>query len=157
MEEARVRTLAARFPKEDLSVLQVSLALDRADVEITRRLATRFLPFGVTPMAMQTLVSILQADDAPLSYQQLGRELRVTKANISWALKRLEQDRLIVRRADPDDRRKVRAKLTKRGAAVLDSLVILARDTLEEIFADLDAGERAQLKDLLSRAADISG
>jgi DNA-binding MarR family transcriptional regulator len=79
--------------------------------------------------------------------------LRVTKANISWVLKRLERDRLISRRSDPNDRRKIRAKLSPRGAAVVNELVIVARDTLEERFADLTPAERGKLKELLSRIA----
>ena len=145
--------MQAAFPSEDLSILDVSLALDRADVEITRALTRRFMPYGVTPVGMQAMISIMLAKDAPLSYEQLGRELRVTKANISWVLKRLEADRLVSRRPDPDDRRKIRARLTQRGAAVVSELVVVARDTLEEIFAGLSPPERVQLKELLSRVA----
>jgi DNA-binding MarR family transcriptional regulator len=151
IEDQRIRSLQSVFPDEDLSVIDVSVALDRADVEITRALTRRFMPYGVTTVAMQAMISIRLSDDAPLSYEQLGQELRVTKANISWVLKRLEADRLITRRTDPNDRRKIRAKLTQRGAAVVDELVIVARDTLEEMFVGLKASERAQLKRLLSR------
>jgi DNA-binding MarR family transcriptional regulator len=99
------------------------------------------------------LISVYLAGPVALDYGTLSRDLRVTKANVSWVLAGLERQGLIKRRPDPSDGRKIRARVTAAGKAVLKELVPIARDCCEEALADLGDRERQQLKQLATRVA----
>lgn len=143
--------LREHFPDQGAEGLSLALALGRASVTVDRLLADRIKAFELTPVALQTLISVLIASDGPIHLSELGKELRVTKANVSWVLTRLEKQGLITRNTDPADGRRIRASLTKRGRETLEELVPLALETLDEAFAGLNARDRTQLKQITSR------
>jgi DNA-binding MarR family transcriptional regulator len=152
-EEHRIARLQQRFPEEDLRILDVAVALGRASVSVDRLLAERIKADGLTPVALQAMISVYLSDNGPLDFATVSDELRVTKANVSWVLNSLEQQGLIVRRPDPRDKRKIRARVTPKGRRMLQRLVPRARDCFEDAFAALSSDERDRLKQLVERVA----
>jgi DNA-binding MarR family transcriptional regulator len=68
-------------------------------------------------------------------------------------LDELEQQQLIERRRDPDDRRRHLVRLTPQGKRALDRLRTLAHQLEDDFLAALDGRERATLHTLLLRLA----
>jgi DNA-binding MarR family transcriptional regulator len=151
IDEQRIAALRERFPDVDFSDMDVALALGRASVALDRSLATQVRPHGLTPVALQMLISVYIADTGPLSLAELGDELRVTKANVSLVLAGLEKQKLIRRRSDPGDGRKIRAAVTKRGERLLAEVIPGAVDAIHMAFGELPKPDRARLKVLAQR------
>jgi DNA-binding MarR family transcriptional regulator len=60
-------------------------------------------------------LSVMVAEDQPLSLGELAQKLTCVRSNITQLVDRLEADGLVKRTDDPADRRGVRAELTKLG------------------------------------------
>lgn len=153
IDETRIETLQDRFPAVDFSGLDVALAVGRASVALDRSLSDILRTRGLTPVGLQTLISVFLADGGPLSLSDLGDELRVTRANVSLVLRSLEQHKLIRRRPDPGDGRKLRAVVTDRGQRVLADVIPEAVDALHAALAPLSEADRNRLKTLAQRVA----
>lgn len=146
LDTRRLAALKSHYPDEDLQAIDVTIAVGRAAVAIERRLAERIKEYELTPVALQALISVLVADGGPVNLKTLGDELRVTKANVSWVLGRLDEQRLITREVEPTDGRRIRVRLTRRGRSIVDELVPIARDAMEEALSDVSAKDRQQLR-----------
>jgi len=148
-DRLRMAALQRHFPAVDVDAIAVTVAIDRADVILHRKLTERIKDYDLTPVALQTLISVLIADGGPVSLASLGQEIRVTKANVSWVLGRLEDQRLVTREVEPTDGRRIRVHLTKRGRSLLEELVPIARDAMEEVLSGLSKRDRDELRRLL--------
>lgn len=151
VEQRRVALLRERFTDLDFEDLDAALAIQRASVALDRSLAERVKPYGLTPVALQALISVFLASDGPLRLSDLGNDLRVTKANVSLVLGTLEKQRLIRRSADPEDGRKIRASLTKKGERVLDDVMPEALEAIHAAMEQLSRRDRDKLKQLARR------
>jgi DNA-binding MarR family transcriptional regulator len=148
IEERRVTAMRERYPAVDFGDLEVALTIGRASVVLDRALAEVARPYGLTPVALQTLISVLLAGKGPLSLSGLGDELRVTKANVSLVLAGLEKQKLIRRHADPSDGRKIRATVTESGKKLLAEIIPLAAGAMTERLSALSADDRSTLQRL---------
>lgn len=103
------------------------------------------------------LLAALPPDGAgtgvPLS--SLGRNLLVTKANVTGMVDRLERLGLVRRVRDGADRRVVRANLTSRGAALLKRLAPDQRAWGRATYGAMGDGDLAALDEALRRHRDL--
>lgn len=148
IEERRVRALRERLPDVDFADLEVALTIGRASVVLDRALAEIARPYGLTPVALQTLISVFLAGTGPLSLTGLGAELRVTKANVSLVLAGLERQELIRRHADPSDGRKIRATVTETGSRLLAHIIPAAVGAMQQRLSALSPVDRSTLQRL---------
>ena len=88
------------------------------------------------------------AEGIPLS--EIGRNLVVTKANVTGLIDRLEREGL-VQRDSHSDRRITLAKLTEKGIVVLESALPRRQQLLSELLDCLTSEEKAHLIALLTR------
>ena len=147
----RVRALTTRFPDQDFEAIDVTVALGRAASVVERLLAERLKQYDLTPVALQVLISVLLADSGPLDLTTLGRQVRVTKANVSLVLQGLENRGLVERATEPTDGRRIRVCLTARGQGLLDELVPLARSRMDAALSPLSKRDRKELRRILRR------
>jgi len=150
-DEERVRALEQRYPDENFEAIDVTIALGRAAATIERLLAQRIDEYELTPVSLQLLISVMLLDGGPTDLTTLGEQIRVTKANVSLLLARLERQRLVKREIEPADGRRIRVGLTRRGRSLLDELVPLARDTMEEGLRPLSKRDRSELRRIARR------
>jgi DNA-binding MarR family transcriptional regulator len=142
--------VCSAFP-QDLTFLlhgaagRMTLELDHAAVEIGLKDARDWLVLAAL-------------DDGQQRTQlELSRVVCVDKTTLISVLDRLEKHELIVRTADPSDRRVRIPQITPKGRGVYAKFAT-ARDTAEaRALEGVDAADRALLLSLLARIADNQG
>jgi DNA-binding MarR family transcriptional regulator len=72
-------------------------------------------PFGLTFARYEVLMLLLFSSRGELPLGKIGERLQVAPASVTNAVNRLERDRLVSRRVNPDDGRGVLAAITARG------------------------------------------
>lgn len=103
----------------------------------------------VTSVQFTTLCAI--RDGGPQAQGELVKATSIDQATIRGILDRLKQRQLVSLSKDPGDARKVIYSLTDRGRSILAAMIPTARQTSEETFGVLNAGERAALVFTLRR------
>ncbi|HLH69142.1 MAG TPA: MarR family transcriptional regulator [Candidatus Dormibacteraeota bacterium] len=93
----------------------------------------------------------LQHHAEGISLGELAASLHVSPRNVTGLIDHLERDGLVVRVADPTDRRSVLARLTDRGRARLDGLWQEAIQFQSRCVRDISLEELAQLRHLCLR------
>jgi DNA-binding MarR family transcriptional regulator len=93
-------------------------------------------------------------DFGPHVQRELASRLGVDPSDMVKVLDELTARGQVERTRDPADRRRVQARLTPEGRAVLTGLLAEARATDEDLLAPLDLAEREQLHGLLARVLD---
>jgi len=83
--------------------------------------------------AEQDLMKQIAANDG-LRLTELARRIYFSKAGLTKMLDRLEGHKLVVREADPDDRRAMRATLTAKGKRTLTRSREILRTYMQENF-----------------------
>ena len=111
-------------------------------------------PTGLTPRHLGVLFEV---DARPTSQQALIDSIGVDPSKLVGLLNDLEADGSIVRRRDPDDRRRHIVELSKEGRARLAAARQAASKVEERLFTGLDAKQRKQLHGVLAQVADSSG
>ena len=111
-------------------------------------------PIGLTPRHLGVL---LEVRARPTSQQALIESIGVDPSKLVGLLNDLEADGLIVRRRDPEDRRRHIVEVSAKGTARLEDAKKIATTVEEELLAGLDADQRAALLVLLAQVADSSG
>jgi MarR family transcriptional regulator, lower aerobic nicotinate degradation pathway regulator len=109
---------------------------------------------GLTPRHLGVLFEVRAR---PTSQQALIDSIGVDPSKLVGLLNDLEAERLIVRRRDPDDRRRHIVELSKEGRAGLAAAERAVRKVEERLFAGIDGEQRKQLHGLLAQVADGSG
>jgi DNA-binding MarR family transcriptional regulator len=87
----------------------------------------------------------------PVAVSEVAHRLEVDLSNASRQLRALEDQGLVTRNADPDDRRVARVAITAAGRRVLERARAIALNDYAVALDDWSARDRAQLADLLDR------
>jgi MarR family transcriptional regulator, temperature-dependent positive regulator of motility len=86
--------------------------------------------------------------------QELGASLMVDPNNCVLLLNELDDHGYVERKRDPQDRRRHIVAITSAGAKALQKAEAKLEELEGEVLANLDSGEREQLRGLLARAMD---
>ena len=119
-----------------------------------RWFAEALKPSGLTPRHFGVLFEV-QA--RPTSQQALIDSIGVDPSKLVGLLNDLEADGLVVRRRDPDDRRRHIVEVSKLGRTRLEAAEKAAAVVEDRLFAGIDAEQRAELLGVLAQVADRSG
>jgi len=124
-------------------------------VKLGRALQRRFndalKPLELTPRHLQVLDELRQA---PMSQQALADRVGVDPTKLVGLLNDLEGRHLVLRRRDPEDRRRHIVENSQEGEARVDAALAAAAAVEDELLAALDGEQRAQLRELLVLAAE---
>jgi DNA-binding MarR family transcriptional regulator len=115
-------------------------------------LRRRFVPGrggAATLPRFDLLANLIREDGQTLA--ALSRRMLVTAGNVTGLVDRAERDGLAERRADPEDRRLSRVFLTKKGRALITSLLPRHAAHVADLLGGLDAKERRELRRLLGK------
>ncbi len=125
--------------------------LGRLGYGVKEQMFEEFERAGFSPYHFSVLA--LLDEGARATQVEIADTLRVDRSQLVGLLDQLEERGLVERRRDPNDRRRHLVSLTPAGKRQLQSLRKLVGRIEDEIFAPLDAEERAVLHDLLLRLA----
>lgn len=149
-----VREWAERDPDLDVEPLQVVGRILVSAKEIERILTEVVEPLGLSYADFDMLNTLRRLGDQEGTHPgDLSRSLLITSGAITARLDRLVRAGLVVRRADPVDRRAVRIRLTAKGERLAKRALdaVLAAD--EAILVPFSARQRAGLASSLRRLA----
>jgi DNA-binding MarR family transcriptional regulator len=106
-------------------------------------------PLGLDPRQFGVLNLI--ANSEGISQRALGDPLRIPASRLVAILDELEENGLVERRRNPEDRRAHALYLTAKGRATLDQARRAAVENEQRFCAPLEPAEREQLIELLAR------
>jgi DNA-binding MarR family transcriptional regulator len=124
------------------------ILLPRLAKQVMRR--SRAEQLGMDLRLLMALSYLGDHDGAP--QQELVDALCMDAKNVVLLLNELEEHGQLVRRRDPDDRRRHRVHITEAGRAALQRAARAQADIEDEVLQGLDAEQRATLLHLLTLA-----
>ncbi len=110
-------------------------------------------PLGLSAGSFTILVVLDQAGGV-LAPSEISARAAVTRAGVTGLVDALERLGLVVREADPTDRRRNRVLLTDPGREMLGWLVPTMQREEAELMAGLSPGDQRLLRRLLAEVAD---
>ena len=102
--------------------------------------------------AVLSILNEAGVNGTPLS--ELGKNLDVTKGNITGLIDRMERDGLARRKDDARDRRVIRAVISPKGKRVLADIKPVKDQWGQRLFQGFSVKEKKDLRTLLSRLMD---
>ena len=141
------------FPWSDLDAIEGLLGVFRANRVIGAALGRYLesLGLGLSRARYTVLRTLYFASGKRMPQNEIGREMGVSRTNITNLVDGLEKDRLVVRMTNPSDRRVTYAQLTPEGEALCQSMMPAMTRFMEDVLSDLSADEKAVLRELMSR------
>jgi DNA-binding MarR family transcriptional regulator len=124
------------------------ILLPRLTKQIFRRTSSELL--GIDLRLVMALSYLGDHDGAP--QQELVDVLCMDAKNVVLLLNELEDSGHLVRRRDPEDRRRHRVHITSTGRAALERASAALEAVEDDLLQTLDSDERATLWQLLTRA-----
>lgn len=94
---------------------QLMFSVVNAGRAVEQRLEDALAPVGLTLAKFGMLMHLVEAGE-PLSLSVCAEKMSCVRSNITQLMDRLEADGLVRREVDPQDRRAVRAVVTRLGA-----------------------------------------
>lgn len=143
---------ARQYKTIDASALETLFALMRVSGDLEAALQVHFNRYKISPGRFAVLASLefgKLADDAGPC--ELADHLGVTSATMTGLLDGLERDGLIARVDHPEDRRRMKVLLTTAGKRYLGQILPDHFRRTSALMANLSAGERRQLIQLLRK------
>src|SRR5665811_2342596 len=126
--------------------------LTRLAKQVYRRSNEELL--GMHMRHLMALSYVRDHDGGP--QQELAEALCMDANNVVLLLNELEELGFVARRRDPADRRRHIVEITQAGCEALERAEVAQEDIEDDILRGLDAGERATLWNLLTRALYLS-
>ncbi len=108
-------------------------------------------PHGITRSQWWVLSNLSRSDADGFSQIELARLLDVGKVTLGGLVDRLEENGLVVRVPDPEDRRAKRVMMSRKGKALLHKLEEIAAVVNREIMDGISATEEQQLIETLTK------
>jgi DNA-binding MarR family transcriptional regulator len=139
----------AKPPKELMK--STGFLLKRLGFGIKERTMATFEAQGANPYQHSVLCSL--AESKAETQAQIADSLGYDRSWLVGLLDELEEEGLIERKPDPEDRRRNVVTLKPEGEARLLELREISKDVESEFFAPLSADERHQLHALLQKLA----
>ena len=104
---------------------------------------------GVGPLGGMVLMAV--ADEGSVSIAALTADMGRDKSQMTRLVQMLEGKGLIVRAADPTDRRVSVLSLTPEGRDFVQRIEVVLSETLDDVLAPLSAEERTQFARLVAK------
>src|SRR4051794_41938615 len=119
------------------------------------RFTEALAPYGLRPRHLAALIEL--RDHGELSQQALCGRLHVDPTNLVEILNELEEKGYATRRRDPEDRRRHRVEVSKKGIAVIEKVSEVMDGVEDDLLDGLEPAEREQLEGLLTSIWERSG
>ncbi|MCU6397319.1 MarR family transcriptional regulator [Enterobacter quasiroggenkampii] len=141
---------SSAMPELDASSMKIFGRMLRLMKHLGKERAQAMAPFGFREGEFDVLATLRRAGEPYcLSPTQLYTSLLITSGAMTNRLNHLEQQGLIRRIADPDDKRSSLVSLTPHGQARIEQALLVHTETQNALLRNLSEAQRAQLESLL--------
>lgn len=114
-------------------------------------LEMHFSRYGLSRAKFNALIQLYMTGGQGLTQSELGKKLLVSRANITRLIDRLEKENLVLRQADPADKRVFQLYLTDRANMLLNAFVPVHNQYVHKLMSALDYDEKKLLITLLHK------
>ena len=108
---------------------------------------------SLTPLHFEILM--LLAEEGSLPVFEIGKRLVLAKAHMTQLVDKLVEKEMVIREADPGDRRVTRISLTETGKQSLDNLNCIIGEALEKALSSLSGDDLKDLSNSLDKIRNI--
>ena len=129
--------------------LELFVVLSRAYTWVNAHAIRDMRCHGLNPTEFAILEALYHK--GPLPLQQIGEKVLISSGNITYAVDKLEQKHLLVRRPASHDRRVIFAELTRQGHDLLAAIFPQHAEALRAAVSGLSPEEQAQAIRLLKK------
>lgn len=138
------------MPELDASSMKIFGRMLRLMKNLGKERAQAMAQFGFREGEFDVLATLRRAGEPYcLSPTQLYKSLLVTSGAMTNRLSHLEQQGLIRRIADPNDKRSTLVSLTPHGQERIEQALLVHTETQNALLRNLSEAQRAQLESLL--------
>ncbi|MBN3766297.1 MarR family transcriptional regulator [Burkholderia sp. Ac-20365] len=127
--------------------LRMLTTTNLVQAELRKRLRNEF----DTTLPRFDLMAQLERHPEGLKMTELSRRLMVTGGNVTGITDQLENEGLVTRDTDPNDRRSTSVRLTPEGRALFDRMAIAHEQWVVEMFGGLDLDEKSRTHQKLGK------
>ena len=135
-----------KFELRNILAYRFSLLSNRLTLWATRTYGNKF---GMTSVEWRTLAPLGRG--GPMSASRISEETVMDKSNVSRAVQRLIDRRLVRRTPDAADRRRMVVELTPEGRSLYDAMSATSQDRQDRLISVLTAAERREFDRLLRK------
>ncbi|MCF7499536.1 MarR family transcriptional regulator [Pseudoalteromonas sp. L1] len=93
-------------------------------------------PLGLTQSRWTVMIHLFHLNQG-CTQQELAHSLGIEMPSLTRTIKQLEQQQIIVRKADAEDKRSKRLYFTEQGLNLLETLRVIIADVKQNLYADL--------------------
>lgn len=138
------------FKKLDASSLPIGKLIIMIARGQTTYLNHKLNDFGINSTQLHLLLEISSQND--LNQDKISSRCNIDKGAVARSIKKLEENGLVLRKIDDDNRRQNKISLTEKGKKILDEGIDLLIKFEDEVF-DEDIIEKSQLQQALKEIA----
>jgi DNA-binding MarR family transcriptional regulator len=150
-DSAQVFDLETRLTQDDHQSLKLWLRMLSSTVMIENEIRSRLRnEFDIT-LPRFDLMAQLERHPEGLRMGELSKRMMVTGGNVTGITDQLEQEKLVVRVPDPNDRRAYSVKLTAAGRRAFERMASVHEGWIAELLGGLTSTEKGKLIELLSK------
>lgn len=150
-ESGAVLDLASRLTQDHHQSLKLWLRMLSCTVRIENEIRSRLrATFDITLPRFDLMAQLERYPDG-LRMGELSKRMMVTGGNITGITDQLENEDLVVRVADPKDRRAYSVKLTPAGRRAFAEMAEVHERWVAELLKDISPQDKGQLITLLSQ------
>jgi DNA-binding MarR family transcriptional regulator len=150
-DSGAVLDLASRLTREHHQSLKLWLRMLSCTVRIENEIRSRLrATFGITLPRFDLMAQLERHPDG-LRMGELSKRMMVTGGNVTGITDQLEREKLVLRVADPADRRASSVKLTAAGRRAFAEMAAVHEGWIEELLQDISSDDKGQLIELLSQ------
>jgi DNA-binding MarR family transcriptional regulator len=150
-EDGTVLDLASRLTQDHNQSLKLWLRMLSCTVRIENEIRSRLRSTFVITLPRFDLMAQLERHPDGLRMGELSKRMMVTGGNITGITDQLENEQLVVRVADPKDRRAYSVKLTPAGRTAFGEMAAVHEGWVAELLKDISPQDKGQLIALLSQ------
>ncbi len=150
-ESGAVLDLASRLTNDHHQSLKLWLRMLSCTVRIENEIRSRLrATFDITLPRFDLMAQLERYPDG-LRMGELSKRMMVTGGNITGITDQLENENLVLRVADPKDRRAYSVKLTPAGRRAFAEMAEVHERWIAELLKDISPQDKGQLITLLSQ------
>ena len=147
----RVRQSGPHYAGFDLASVEILLSLRYTHDVLQQACGPFLVQRGLSKSSVNVLMLLRHGLGDGMQLHDLGELLLVSRANITGLIDHLEEKGYVTRVVDVQDRRARFARITKKGAALLDDFMPLHYRNIKSMLRGLSEAEKATLLRLLKK------